>query len=215
MIISLDGADGSGKSTVMSLLYDYLTIDKKMSTEKVIRLQHPGGTSLGQALRKVVKNPELKICPKAERFIFVTDAIQFQHEYAKFSADGGVILIDRYLAITDYIYGHASGLDLEYIERIHEVAGLSLLADYYFVLNVSPETAAERMRDPNRPACRIEQKGIDFMKAVATAYAGILNPPLRDIVMRRAKHVVTVDAERPAKEVRDTIIAQISSALKL
>ncbi|NDQ57303.1 MAG: hypothetical protein GZ088_09555 [Acidipila sp.] len=174
MIIAVDGADCSGKSTALDLLYDKLTIDRGMSTDRVKRVRHPGSTRAGQELRKVVKMPGLTIAPTAERLIFAADSVQFEAEFATFSAEGGIVLCDRFNRITDFVYGQASGMQADWLIKLQDLVGLNLMADYYFVFQLPVEEIlarqALRRKDTRQEHCRIEDNGDEFMRHVNDQY---------------------------------------------
>ena len=187
MIIAVDGIDCSGKSTVLTLLRDYLTIDRKYADEAkkpcVFHVNHPGSTEIGKELRRIVKDPKFKPTPIVERLIFAADLAQFEAEYAELASAGAIILCDRYSRITDFVYGMAAGLPLDRIEALQATVNATLKADFYFACQCSVDTALERKEGRDQATaktgfgaaavtqkCRIEEQGREHAKRVADAY---------------------------------------------
>lgn len=233
MIIALDGVDGIGKSTVIALLRDYMTIDLKM--DKVITVRAPGATELGKKLREIIKDPALTPCPRAARTMFAADRLQFDVEFANKSKDH-VVISDRMSLITDLFYAKAEGIsfyEMDSMQRALSPENTWLIPDVYFVFQAPFEVSWERKQalneinklKKNPEQCRIEMKGKAFLQTINDLYSCVKNDayacepvittPTRQVLHalleRRTKRVVPVNADRPTKE----ILADIIQALDL
>lgn len=223
-IISLEGCDGSSKSTQAVLLRDWLAHDCKKSVEHIVM---PGATKLGQEIRRLVKSKDYTPSPVAERLLFAADMAQTVREKIDVGGDGAgsirpdFLVTDRW-QISDFIYGPAVGVDPDWIGAIHEAAGIVRQCDLLLLFNCPVEVILERkqaMAHERGQECRIEAQGEAFLRRVAEGYRDLCqqierNDPgksgLPKILQDRAKQVVVIDAAQS----RDDIKHQIQEAVK-
>ena len=118
--IVFEGGDGSGKSTQVRSLMRRL---RRRGTN-VIRTREPGGTSLGQSLRTLLKSGQ-PMTPISELMLFEAARAQLVQQVIKpLLAEGGVVIADRFTSSTIAYQGYGRGLDLELIERLNREARL-------------------------------------------------------------------------------------------
>lgn len=213
-IIALEGVDGSSKSTQSILLRDYLHYDKGFCVE---HCQLPGATALGQELRRLVKSKKFPTAPLAERMIFAADAAQFFAE--KIDADRvkpDYMVCDRWVT-SDLLYGTAAGIEESWLANLQEACSNVRQCDLLILFKIPFEVVQERkamMRKLHEEECRIEGKGDEFMRRVARNYnilallieeyqAG--GKPLSEVLTKRAKKYVVVDADQDRDVIRDQI----------
>ena len=93
MFITLEGIEGSGKTTLIENLADVF----RTLNHEVLVTREPGGCALGRELRQMLLNPETEICPEAELFLFLADRAQHVAEVIRPALKRGeVVLCDRY-----------------------------------------------------------------------------------------------------------------------
>ncbi len=220
-IIALDGTDGSGKSTAARLLYDYLSIDRKLPTEMYAM---PGGTELGMELRRVVKSKQFPTAPIAARLIFMADTAQLVVEKIRPAVEAGrFVIMDRWNPVTDLIYGAADDLDLDFIDNLQRAAKTNAVCDIYIPFRIPFEIAMHRktaFRGAQKigEECRIENKGNTFLSRVAKFYNELgsvegdghtAGRALHALAIQRTAYMRWVDATQGPKEILDQIKAHL------
>lgn len=198
--LSLDGLDGTGKSTQCRLLAEWLGAQKVPVTS----CTDPGGTALGQELRKLLLfGREHRIATATEAMMFMASRAQLVDEVIRPALDRGeVVVSDRFLLANVVYQGHAGGLDAGELWKVGAVATGGLEPDLTLVLDLPPEVAAARR---NREADRMEERGADFYARVRTGF-------MYEAGMRPAKHRI-VDATPDADAVQKAVRREVSRLL--
>ena len=147
LFITLEGIDGSGKSTQRDLLAQEL----RRRGFDVVATREPGGTAIGEGIRHLmVSDATSHIAPATELLLYVAARAQHVAELIKPALDRGSILIsDRYTDSTVAFQGYGRGLDLKMIDELNEFATDGLKPDLTIVFDLDPETA--RTRQGSRP----------------------------------------------------------------
>jgi dTMP kinase len=218
VLIAVDGVDGSGKSTFSRIIAQDLML--KYGGDAVLEVQQPGATKFGAELRRIVKSKEYPISPITERLIFAADAAEFYVQARRDMFEGKIIVSDRFTAVTDLVYGSASGTPLHLIYDLHDWID-PVLADLLIVFHCSWEVAKTRKVKPLVPlalghvkeSCRIEAKGDEYLNKVANVYKTIsetlsksefesMDLTINQIAHHRAKRIRIVDSEQSWDDVR-------------
>jgi dTMP kinase len=163
--VSLDGLDGTGKSTQCRLLVEWLTAQKV----PVTACTDPGGTQLGQELRQLLLFGRAhRIGLTAEALLFMASRAQLVEEVIGPALDRGeVVVSDRFLLANVVYQGHAGGLNPIDLWAVgHFVTG-GLEPDLTLVLDLPPDVAIARR---NRAADRMEDRGLEFFARVRTGF---------------------------------------------
>jgi dTMP kinase len=158
MFFSFDGIDGVGKSTQVCLFADAL---RERGLDVVV-CRDPGSTRLGEEIRELLLSCDggTAIGRRSEMFLYMAARAQLVDEVIRPAlADGKVVVSDRYVLANVVYQGHAGGLNPEAIWRVGRVATDKVEPDCVFVLDMTPEVAAQRMR---RPLDRMEQQGDEY-----------------------------------------------------
>ena len=146
MFITLEGIEGSGKTTLIENLADVF----RTLNHEVLVTREPGGCALGRDLRGLLLNPETAICSEAELFLFLADRAQHVAEVIRPAlAKGVVVLCDRYADSTVVYQGYGRGLDIERLRDLNDMAVGGLWPDRTFVLDMDPKAALTRARRRN------------------------------------------------------------------
>jgi dTMP kinase len=197
--LSLDGLDGTGKSTQCQLLADWL----RAAGHAVTTCIDPGGTPLGGQLRSLVLHHRPEMDRMCEALLFMASRAQLLAEVIRPALDvGQIVLSDRFLLANVVYQGHAGGLDVEKLWEIGRFAAGGLEPDLTIVLDLSPEQAALR-RD--RPADRIEGRD--------TEYHARLRQGFLAEARRWPERIRVVDASVPVEIVQQAIRREVASAL--
>jgi dTMP kinase len=163
--VSLDGLDGTGKSTQCRLLVEWLTAQKVPATA----CTDPGGTALGQELRQLLLyGRKHQMATTAEAALFMASRAQLVEEVIRPAlARGEVVVSDRFLLANVVYQGHAGGLNPADLWTVGQFVTGGLEPDLTLVLDMPPELAVVRR---NREADRMEERGADFFARVRTGF---------------------------------------------
>ncbi len=190
LFITFEGTDGSGKTTQIKLLEDYL----RQKGYEVVISREPGGTRISEIIRDIILDPKNKeIVPLTEMILYAASRAQHVAEVIDPAIDSGKIVIcDRYVDSSYAYQGGGRGMDLKVIADVNRIAVNGTVPDITFFLDIDPEVALKR-RINSTGADRIEQEKLDFHTRVYDGYKklSILYPD----------RIKTIDAEKSIEEV--------------
>jgi len=199
--ISLDGLDGTGKSTQCRLLTEWL----RASGYAVTTCIDPGGTPLGTQVRSLVLHHHSEMDRMCEALLFMASRAQLLAEVIRPAlAAGQIVISDRFLLANIVYQGHAGGLDVERLWEAGCFAAGGLEPDLTIVLDLPLEKAGLRR---GRPSDRIEDRDADYH---ARLRHGFLTE-----ARRRPERIRVVDATPPIEIVQDAIRREVSSVLEI
>lgn len=163
--VSLDGLDGTGKSTQCRLLAEWLGAQKV----PVTACTDPGGTALGQELRKLLLfGREYRIATATEAMLFMASRAQLVEEVIRPALGRGeVVVSDRFLLANVVYQGHAGGLKPEDLWALGRFVTGGLEPDLTLVLDLPSDVAVARR---NREADRMEDRGEDYLARVRSGF---------------------------------------------
>jgi dTMP kinase len=163
--ITFEGGEGSGKSTQARLLL------KQLEGQRIpaVMTHEPGGTSLGDKLRKVLKTKQgAQISPRAELLLFAASRAQLMDEVIRPAlAAGKWVICDRFTHSTVVYQGYGRGLDLSVVRAVNNMATLGMEPDLTILLDIAPEQGLGRRRSPGD---RFELEGLSFHRKVRDGY---------------------------------------------
>jgi dTMP kinase len=200
LFIAFEGGEGCGKSTQSRALYQ--TLQKR--GVPVILTREPGGTVLGDAIRKILRRQRGEtISPQAELFLFTAARIQLVTDVIRPALRAGqVVVCDRFAASTMVYQGYGRQLDRSMIERINRMATRELQPDVIFFLDLPPEEGLVRKRGlPDR----FELEGLSFHRDVREGYARM--------AASQPRRWTTIDASLPRGRVREMVWARVKGLL--
>jgi dTMP kinase len=174
MFISLEGIEGSGKTTQVELLIAAL----QAKGYECVATREPGATSIGRGIRDILLDSEhSNMLPLTELLLYEADRAQHIHDVIKPAlAAGKVVVSDRFFDATTVYQGYARGCDLDLIERIHQIVLSGLRPDLTLILDLPVEMGLERAwqrihsRAGDLPEDRFEKEAIEFHERVRQGY---------------------------------------------
>lgn len=195
--ISFEGGDYTGKSTQVKLLMQALTTRGAAA----IATFEPGGTGLGQRLRREVMHGE-DLDPYTEALLYAADRAWHAQTVIKPHLQAGeVVVSDRYLDSSLAYQGIGRGLGLEKIEEISLWATGNLRPDLTILLDGDPEVLVARRTE--RPD-RMEAAGAEFHQAVRQAFL--------QIAERDQQRIKVIDATAGVQEIHQQVLSLVSTA---
>jgi dTMP kinase len=188
---SIDGGDGTGKSTQVALLAEWLT----GRGHEVVTCRDPGSTPLGEAVRELLLHrQDLRIDRLGEMLLYMAARAQLVAEVIRPAlAQGKSVISDRYLLANVVYQGHGGGLDVPSLWEVGRVATGGLEPDVTIVLDLPVEAAARRLQ---RTLDRMEKQGEAFRERVRQGFlTEAARRPNRIVVIDAARNVADVQAE--------------------
>ncbi|EKD81748.1 MAG: hypothetical protein ACD_39C01659G0005 [uncultured bacterium] len=167
--ITFEGPEGSGKTTQIALLRDFLT----NRGFEVITTREPGGTSAGDRIRSVLLGNEIgSLEPETELFLMLAQRTEHLRKVIQPAVNQGkMVLCDRYFDSSMAYQGYARGLDPQKIREIHAQFLPGFLPECTVLLQIAPEQGLERARHGGRKQHdRIESEDLDFHRRVYEGY---------------------------------------------
>lgn len=172
LFIVMEGPDGSGKTTQINLLKEYL---EEAGYECLIT-REPGGTVIGEEVRQLILNPEHKeMSPVTEMLLYAASRAQLVHEVIGPALEEGKIVIsDRFVDSSIVYQGIARKLGISTVSAVN-APGISIYRpDGIFFIDLS-EAEGLRRKKEQKNLDRMEQEGIDFHHMVSEGYRKVLS----------------------------------------
>ena len=172
LFIVMEGPDGSGKTTQINLLKEYL---EEAGYECLIT-REPGGTVIGEEVRQLILNPEHKeMSPVTEMLLYAASRAQLVHEVIGPALEEGKIVIsDRFVDSSIVYQGIARKLGISTVSAVN-APGIGIYRpDGIFFIDLS-EAEGLRRKKEQKNLDRMEQEGIDFHHMVSEGYRKVLS----------------------------------------
>ena len=204
LFITFEGLDGSGKTTQMELLRDYL----KNRGFDVVTTIEPGGTKIGQKIRKILLDKENHdISPRADTLLFLASRAELVSEVILPALrEGKIVLCDRFFDSTVVYQGIARGLGGKEILKMNLWATGRVVPDITFLLSVRVSKGKKRMYDADKKTDRIELEKDSFKEKI---YRGYL-----DIARNNKDRIVIVDGENSIENISEEIKNKVCEYLE-
>jgi dTMP kinase len=172
--ITLEGIEGTGKTTHCALLRDYL----RGHGVDVVETREPGGTSLGENIRKLLLSPEGEHpSARSELLLFLAARSQLVTQIILPAIEAGKwVVCDRFSDATVAYQGYGRGIDVKAVESLNEFATGGLKPDITILLDLDVETGIERAIAGKREFAesingdRMEKEAIEFHRRVREGY---------------------------------------------
>jgi len=165
--VVLDGPDGCGKSTQAGLLVARL----RSLGRTVLHLREPGSTPVGELLRSLLLDQEVRLEPLSEALLFTAARAELVRQVIAPALQRNEDVVVERCFVSTIAYqcgGHPQGVDREFVLEVTRRAHGSTMPDAILVLDVAAEVAASRRT--GRRGDRFEERGMMFHAAVRDAY---------------------------------------------
>jgi dTMP kinase len=198
-LITFEGIDGAGKSTLAAQLGRGLA-DRGVP---VSLLREPGGVTLAERIRGLVKDPDLTVGPAAEALLYAAARAQLVEEAVRpLLAQGTNVLLDRFVDSSLAYQGAGRGLGVDRVRAINELATGGLRPDRTLLLVIDPPLARSRSRSRAEPADRLEAERDDFFERINQAYL--------ELAAREPERIRTLDGSLPTDEVLELALYELA-----
>lgn len=203
LFITLEGGDGSGKTTQAGLLEAWLA----ESGRSVVRTREPGGTDLGLELREIVLHRRGHIAPRAEALLYAADRAHHVETLVRPALDrGDVVLQDRYIDSSVAYQGAGRVLGGDEIRSLSEWAVDGLAPDLTVLLDLDEAEGRRRLDSARTEYDRLESEKAEFHARVRAAYLAVAES--------EAERFVVVDASLPQAEIAAVIRDRVADLLE-
>jgi dTMP kinase len=194
LFISLEGIDGSGKSTQAGLLAEALGDD-------TLLIREPGGTGAAERIREVLADPALELDPYAELLLFLAARADLVAQVIRPALEQGRdVVSDRFSDSSVAYQGAARGLGVGEVISLTDTATDGLWPDLTLLLRMDPEEAQGRAGGEDR----FESQGLALQRAVAQAY--------EEIAQIASDRVVVIDAGGSEQDVHERVMEAVRGA---
>ncbi|MCR5632627.1 MAG: dTMP kinase [Eubacterium sp.] len=203
IFITMEGPDGSGKSTQISRLKEYL----EKEGYNVLITREPGGTVISEAIREIILNKDFtEMSPVTEMMLYASARAQLIAEVVGPAIDNGTAVIsDRFVDSSLVYQGMARGLGVDTVYEINKVAIGDYMPDVTFMLDLPAEIGISRKKD-QKELDRMELESLEFHKKVAEGY--------RSLAAKFPDRIKTIDATLPIDEICGIIKGEVKHLLR-
>lgn len=189
MFITFEGPDGSGKSTIIQKVYDYLI----ENNYDVIKTREPGGSPIAEKIRNLILDTEnTEMGYRTEALLYAASRAQHVEETILPALnENKIVLCDRFLISSLAYQGVGRDLGIENVRKINEFAINGVFPDFVLFFDVDPITTLKRKSSLDT-ADRLEKEGNNFHERVYNGYKEILNSE---------KNIEIIDATQSVEDV--------------
>lgn len=203
IFITLEGPDGSGKSTVVESLSEYFN-NRKID---YIFTREPGGTDIGEDIRNIIlDNKNTLMSPRTEALLYAASRSQHVHEKIKPALQAGkVVLCERFVLSSLVYQGIGRGLGVGDVKAINDFGIEGLKPDLTLFFNIDPIVSLKRKRVGDN-VDRLEMEGAGFHREVYKGYLELIN--------MYPENIVVIDASKSAEKVFEQVKKEVENKLK-
>jgi dTMP kinase len=210
MFITLEGIEGSGKTSQIDPLAEFL----KTQGHDCVLTREPGGTSIGRKIRAILLDPaSTALVPQAELLLYIADRAQHVHSFIMpHLSDGKTVVCDRFADATVVYQGYARGLDIQQIHHLHESVLSGLKPDITILLDLPAQIGLQRAwqrieQDNHLLEARFEQEALEFHENVRSGYLSLAR--------QEPDRFCIVNAALEEKKVHAEIVRKLVSKLEM
>jgi len=208
LFITFEGPEGSGKTTQIELLSDYL----EEKGYPVLATREPGGTNIGDQIRAILLDPQnTDMLPASEALLFSAARAQIVNQVIRpHLALGGIVLCDRYADSTLAYQGYGHGLNLELLHAITALATGGLKPDLTVYLDIDVEDGLRRKLAAHRAGQsewnRLDRQETAFHRRVREGYL--------QMATREPDRWLLIDATQPVEAIQASIRARVELEIR-
>jgi dTMP kinase len=202
-LITIEGLDGAGKSTLAQALAGEIA-ERGIAVEL---LREPGGVPVSERIRELVKDPQMALAPRTEALLYAAARAQLVHERLEPLLDAGVlVLLDRFVDSSLAYQGAGRALGVVEVAAINRFATGPLEPDRTLLLRIAPAAGRERQLERALEPDRLEREGDGFFAEVAAAY--------EELARSAPERIRTLDAAQPPQRVLGAALGAIEDLLQ-
>lgn len=202
LFITLEGGDGSGKSTQSTILVEWL----EQAGRTVVTSREPGGTDLGVELRDIVLHRRGEIAPRAEALLYAADRAQNIATKVRPALErGDVVVQDRYFDSSVAYQGAGRVLGPAEVRDVSLWATDGLVPDLTVLLDLHEAISMSRVAEASSQYDRLEAEKQEFHSRVRSAYL--------ELAANEPDRFVVIDAREPVDEIAARIQARVATLL--
>lgn len=204
IFISVEGPDGSGKTTIIQMLKEKL----EKEGYEIVATREPGGIEIAEQIRQVILDPEnTAMDPRTEALLYAAARRQHLTEKVKPALEKGkIVLCDRFVDSSLAYQGYARGLGIDEVYTINQFAIESMMPKLTLYFDVAPEIGLERInKNKGREVNRLDLEKLEFHQMVRQGY--------QLLAERFSDRIVTIDASKQLEAVYDQAEAKINELL--
>jgi len=203
LLITIEGIDGAGKST----LADSLSRELSTRGATVELLRDPGGVDTSERIRALVKDRELAFSPRTEVLLYAAARAQLVEQVIEpLLSNGAIVLLDRFVDSSLAYQGAGRELGMEAVRAINRFATGSLIPDRTLLLRISPAEGRLRQRKRSGAVDRLEREGDGFYSAIASGYD--------ELAREEPGRIRVLDATLPPEQVLHDALKAIGDLLE-
>lgn len=200
LVISIEGGEGSGKSTVIEKIAEYLELQKR----DFIITREPGGVRISEEIRKIALDKKYaEMDARTEALLFT--AARRQHLVEKVLpalAQGKIVIFDRFVDSSLVYQGYVRGIGIDEVFLMNQFAIEGFLPDLTLYLDVDPKIGLERIAlNPGREINKLDLEGLQFHEKVRNGYLHLLES--------YPERIVKIDANLDLENVLSSVIKEI------
>lgn len=202
LFITFEGPDGSGKSTQITRLREYLL----SRGYDVLLVREPGGTRISEQIRSVILDTDNKgMNPICEAMLYAASRAQLTHQVIMPALEEGrMVIADRFVDSSIVYQGYARGLGEEMVKTINSYATEGLEPDVTFLINIPAEVGIAR-KSNQKKLDRLEQESIEFHKKVHEGY---------DRLKSGKSRMIEIDGTKNREDIQREIVEIIREKIK-
>lgn len=192
MFITLEGPDGSGKSTIIKLMEKYLE-DNNIN---YISTREPGGINISEQIREIILNKEnTAMDPRTEALLYAASRRQHLAERViPAIEENKIVICDRFIDSSLAYQGYARGIGMEEVMKINKFAIDKYMPDLTIYFDLSPEIGLDRIsKNKEREINRLDLEKVDFHRKVREGYLILLE--------RYPERIKKIDASQSIEDV--------------
>lgn len=200
--ITMEGPDGSGKTTQIQLLRDYLS----GKGYDIIVCREPGGTKISEAIRQVILNKEFtEMGNMTELLLYAAARAQLMEEVIRPALkEHKIVICDRFVESSAVYQGIARGMGVDLIYEVNQYAIGDTLPDLTVMIDIDAETGISRKKQ-QAELDRMERETIDFHKKVVLGY--------REIAGKYPERMLRIDGRASIQEIHEQITAAVDKII--
>lgn len=202
IFITIEGSDGSGKSTQIPYIKKFL----ERKGYEVLLTREPGGTIIGEKIRELLlDNNHKEMSAVAEALLYAASRAQHVEEVIiPALKEGKAVLSDRFVDSSIVYQGKGRGLSLEAIIDINNFATQGLKPDLTILLNINPEIGLNRIKTIKKTD-RLEQEKLDFHRKVYEGY--------KELAGMYTDRIKVIDANKTIEEINREIESKLDNII--